>query len=144
MSHLLLSTSAMMILTFIIGFLVAGIIKLIAVWADSLDFYNSHQEEIMRLKRLRKYHQKMAKKIEQEAIKIFKIYDDKRDEFSRGINEDPRETRPAGYYHGVSHGTSDLDLIDYHYREDTQLMYLKKQEQMKGEQYNQAKFSKEL
>ena len=73
MSHLLLSTSAMMILTFIIGFLVAGIIKLIAVWADSLDFYNSHQEEIMRLKRLRKYHQKMAKKIEREAIKIFKI-----------------------------------------------------------------------
>ena len=92
MSHLLLSTSAMMILTFIIGFLVAGIIKLIAVWADSLDFYNSHQEEIMRLKRLRKYHQKMAKNMEREAIKIFKIYDDKRDEFSRGINEDPRET----------------------------------------------------
>ena len=46
-SLLLLSTLAMMALTFIIGFFVAGIIKTIANWADFLDFYHSHKKEIL-------------------------------------------------------------------------------------------------
>ena len=39
MIHLLLSTLAMMGLTFLIGFFVAAVIKLIAYAADSFDFY---------------------------------------------------------------------------------------------------------
>ena len=54
MFSLLLSTFAMMGLTFVIGFFVAGVIKLIASAADSLAFYSSHQEELARLKRIRK------------------------------------------------------------------------------------------
>ncbi len=42
MFSLLLSTFAMMGLTFVIGFFVAGVIKLIASAADSLAFYSSH------------------------------------------------------------------------------------------------------
>mgnify|MGYP007065615341 FL=1 len=42
MIHLLLSTLAMMGLTFLIGFFVAAVIKLIAYAADSFDFYSSH------------------------------------------------------------------------------------------------------
>ncbi len=43
MIHLLLSTLAMMGLTFLIGFFVAAVIKLIAYAADSFDFYSSHR-----------------------------------------------------------------------------------------------------
>ena len=43
MIHLLLSTLAMMGLTFLIGFFVAAVIKLIAHAADSFDFYSSHR-----------------------------------------------------------------------------------------------------
>lgn len=48
MIHLLLSTLAMMGLTFLIGFFVAAVIKLIAYAADSFDFYSSHRLELLR------------------------------------------------------------------------------------------------
>lgn len=54
MYSLLLSTLAMMGLTFIIGFFVAGIIKAIANWADFLDFYRLLQEEILSLRKAKK------------------------------------------------------------------------------------------
>ena len=94
----------------------------------------AHQDVIIRLKRLRKLHQKVARLVEQEAMKNYKFYGDRRGEFSRGINEDPADVRKAGYYHGVSHGASKMDLLDYYYPEDTQLMYFKKHEQYKEEQ----------
>ena len=68
MFSLLLSTFAMMGLTFVIGFFVAGVIKLIASAADSLAFYSSHQEELARLKRIRKLHQKVATLITESAL----------------------------------------------------------------------------
>ena len=68
------------------------------------------------------------------VMKNYKFYGDRRGEFSRGINEDPADVRKAGYYHGVSHGASKMDLLDYYYPEDTQLMYFKKHEQYKEEQ----------
>ena len=43
MLDLLITTLEMMGLTFVIGFFVAFIIKMIAVAADSFDFYSSHQ-----------------------------------------------------------------------------------------------------
>lgn len=59
MSDLFLPTLEMMGLTFAIGFFVAFIIKLIASAADSLDFYSSHQQELLRLRRIKKFRQKM-------------------------------------------------------------------------------------
>ena len=53
MSDLFLPTLEMMGLTFAIGFFVAFIIKLIASAADSLDFYSSHQQELLRLHRIK-------------------------------------------------------------------------------------------
>lgn len=61
MYSLLLSTLAMMGLTFIIGLFVAGIIKAIANWADFLDFYHSHKTEILSLKKTRKSPQPTTK-----------------------------------------------------------------------------------
>lgn len=55
MSDLFLPTLEMMGLTFAIGFFVAFIIKLIASAADSLDFYSSHQQELLRLRRIKKF-----------------------------------------------------------------------------------------
>lgn len=52
MLDLLITTLEMMGLTFVIGFFVAFIIKMIAVAADSFDFYSSHQKELLRLRRL--------------------------------------------------------------------------------------------
>ena len=43
----------MMGLTFLIGFFVAAVIKLIAYAADSFDFYSSHKLELIRLHRWR-------------------------------------------------------------------------------------------
>lgn len=49
MLDLLIATLEMMGLTFVIGFFVAFIIKMIAFAADSFDFYSSHQKELLRL-----------------------------------------------------------------------------------------------
>lgn len=51
MLSLLLYTLAMMGLTFLIGFFVAGVIKIIASWADFLDFYSLQREEILNIKK---------------------------------------------------------------------------------------------
>lgn len=51
MSNLLIATMGMMGVTFIIGFFVAAIIKMIANWADLFDFWRLHREEILNMKR---------------------------------------------------------------------------------------------
>lgn len=52
MSNLFISTLTMMGLTFAIGFFVAAIIKVIANWADFLDFYQTHRKELLNLKKI--------------------------------------------------------------------------------------------
>ena len=111
MFSLLLSTFAMMGLTFVIGFFVAGVIKLIASAADSLAFYSSHQEELARLKRIRKLHQKVATLITESALSDEEYGSDGREDFS-------------------SPGESERGLMDYFYPEDTRTMFLRKEEQM--------------
>ena len=123
MFSLLLSTFAMMGLTFVIGFFVAGVIKLIASAADSLAFYSSHQEELARLKRIRKLHQKVATLITESALSDEEYGSDGREDFSRGVSK-------RGFYHGVSPGESERGLMDYFYPEDTRTMFLRKEEQM--------------
>ena len=128
MFSLLLSTFAMMGLTFVIGFFVAGVIKLIASAADSLAFYSSHQEELARLKRIRKLHQKVAILITESALSDEEYGSDGREDFSRGITKHPGDNR--GFYHGVSPGEPERGLMDYFYPEDTRSMFLRKEEQM--------------
>ena len=60
MSNLFFSTLVMMGITFIIGFFVAGIIKIIANWADFFDFYHLHKEEIVNMKREHRLHHHVA------------------------------------------------------------------------------------
>ena len=56
MSNLFLFTFVMLIITFFIGFFVALIIKIIASWADLLDFCQLHREELAEIKRAKKLH----------------------------------------------------------------------------------------
>ena len=120
MLDLLIATLEMMGLTFVIGFFVAFIIKMIAIAADSFDFYSSHQKELLRLRRLRKLRQKVELMIRDIPMEDNGLLDDKREEF----------TDYHGYYHGVSTGVSKTNLVDYYYPEDTHMMYLNQQEEM--------------
>lgn len=122
MCDLLLSTLEMMGLTFAIGFFVALAIKLIAGAADSLDFYGSHQQELLRLRRLKRLRQKMEVLMHEPNTDENIYGNDTREDFSRGI--DRKNDKPQGYYHGVSHGDSKNNLLNYYYPEDTHLMYL--------------------
>ena len=126
MIHLLLSTLAMMGLTFLIGFFVAAVIKLIAYAADSFDFYSSHKLELIRLHRWRQHRQKVEKLVRQIPLEAEEALGDYREDFSRGINRN--FTGYAGYYHGVSHGASDETLLDYCYPRDTCEFFLKEEE----------------
>lgn len=122
MSDLFLPTLEMMGLTFAIGFFVAFIIKLIASAADSLDFYGSHQQELLRLHRIKKLRQKMELMMHTSTMNENIFGNDTRNDFSQGV--DRESEKPQDYYHGVSHGVSKKNLIDYFYPEDTHVMYL--------------------
>ena len=62
MLHILYVTIEMMALTFVIGFVVAAIIKSIAYATDSIEFYNVNKEEIDRLERMRYKRLKRVKR----------------------------------------------------------------------------------
>lgn len=128
MLDLLLATLEMMGLTFVIGFFVAVVIKLIATAADSFDFYSSHQEELQRLRRMKKIRQRMELLIKRLPVDDEDYPDDGREDFSRGINKEFKGYH--GYYHGVSPGESEMNLVDYYYPEDTHIVFLQKQEEM--------------
>ena len=87
----------MMGLTFLIGFFVAAVIKLIAYAADSFDFYSSHKLELIRLHRWRQHRQKVEKLVRQISFEAEEALGDYREDFSRGINRN--FTGYAGYYH---------------------------------------------
>lgn len=139
MLKLLLATFAMMGLTFVIGFFVAAVIKLIASAADSLDFYSSHQVELQRLRRLKKVRQNVERLLWHNAIAEQDGSGDKREDYSRGINRDI--IRYHGYYHGVSPGESDNNLLEYYYPEDTHIVYLEKREEMLQQHKDNSKKS---
>jgi hypothetical protein len=100
------------------------------MWWDNakLAFYSSHQEELARLKRIRKLHQKVATLITESALSDEEYGSDGREDFSRGVTKHPGDNR--GFYHGVSPGESERGLMDYFYPEDTRTMFLRKEEQM--------------
>ena len=128
MIHLLLSTLAMMGLTFLIGFFVAAVIKLIAYAADSFDFYSSHRLELLRLRRWR-----------QIPIADEDALGDSREDYSRGI--DRNFTGYSGYYHGVSPGASENNLVNYYYSQDTREFFLREEEQAHVNKKNSKKLT---
>lgn len=131
---LFLSTLGMMGFTFVVGFVVASIIKLIAVWADSLEYHHSHHEELEQFGKLNKLRAKIGELLGMGNAADSDSFDDEREEFRQGVNGDLLKIKPSGYYHGVSHGASHLDLMDYYYPKDTRVMFLKKKEQMMRQQ----------
>lgn len=126
MIDLLISTFAMMGLTFLIGFFVAAVIKLIAYAADSFDFYSSHRLELLRLHRWRQHRQKVERLVRQMPLEAEETLGDYREDFSRGINRN--FSGYSGYYHGVSPGASEKNLMDYYYPRDTREFFLKEEE----------------
>ena len=140
MMQLLVSTLAMMGLTFLIGFFVAAVIKLIAYAADSFDFYSSHRLELLRLHRWRQHRQKVARYVKQLPYEDEDSQDDALVDFSRGINRDIPSYK-QGYYHGVSHGAAKQDLVDYYYPADTHEFYLQEEERAHVNKKNSKKNS---
>lgn len=138
MMQLLVSTLAMMGLTFLIGFFVAAVIKLIAYAADSFDFYSSHRLELLRLYRWRKYRQKLERYVKQLPLDEDDTLEDTREDFSRGINRDIPGYQ-QGYYHGVSHGAAEQNLMDYYYPADTHAFYLQEEERVHVNKKNTKK-----
>ena len=140
MLDLLVATLEMIGLTFVIGFFVVFVIKMIAVAADTFVFYSSHQKELDRRRRLRKLRQKVELMIRDIPLEENSLYSDKREEFSRGINRELTDYR--GYYHGVSTGVSQGNLMDYYYPEDTHMMYLREQEEIIYQNKNKKQSNK--
>ena len=108
MIDLLLSTFAMMGLTFLIGFFVAAVI------------------ELLRLHRWRQHRQKVERLVRQMPLPDEGTLGDYREDFSRGINRNV--SGYSGYYHGVSPGASEENLMDYYYPRDTREFFLKEEE----------------
>ncbi len=140
MFKLLITTLIMMGLTFVIGFIVAAIIKWIAYIADTMNFYSSHRKELERLKKIKRMRNKLVAFLCNNDLnnKTFVDINDKRDDWKRGVNHDLLNFRQVGYYHGVSHGESKLDLLDYYYP-DTKLLYLNKQSELNKKQKRATK-----
>ena len=124
MLSLFISTLEMMGLTFVIGFFVA------AFWADSLEYHHSHTAELAQFNKINKVRVKIGELLGLVPPEGTEQLNDEREDFARGENPDLTNMKPGGYYHGVSHGVSQLNLIDYYYPRDTRFMYLKKKEQI--------------
>lgn len=114
----------MMGITFAIGFVVAGVIKLIALVADRYDFQARHEKELLRLHRINKLRQKVKVLVEETLQEKFPQYDDRRAEYQRGFNSD----LPA-------HQSQKLDYP----KEDTRMVYLKKEDKMQRKQQPKKK-----
>ena len=138
MMQLLLSTLAMMGLTFLIGFFVAAVIKLIAYAADSFDFYSSHKLELLRLYRWRRHRQKVERYFKQLPYNEDDVLADTREDYSRGVNREISGYQ-QGYYHGVSHGAAQQNLMDYYYPADTHEFYLQEEERAHVNKKNSKK-----
>lgn len=99
----------MMALTFAIGFVVAAIIKVIAYAADYFEFHRIYNDEIIRMKDIRKIRIKRLKKklSEGHSLWIDSYHGASKGVANLNINED--------FLHGVSKGRSNFDIINYYY-----------------------------
>lgn len=122
MGTLFLATLGMMAFTFVIGFVVAGVIKLTAYGADSMEYYNSNREELKRLQKIRKARYKRLRILLQQME-----------------NNDPKYREE--YYHGVSKGASEFDLCNYYYPEEEEIFIVRSEKDYKVKDYKISKDS---
>ena len=87
----------MMFLTFLIGFVVAGIIKAVSATAEYYEFVFDHRESLKILKKRKSRHLEALKQIEKSITKIK----------TKGVVPD------SEYFTGVSYGASEYNLLDY-------------------------------
>lgn len=116
MGTLFLATLGMMAFTFVIGFVVAGVIKLTAYGADSMEYYNSNRSELKRLHKVRKARYKRLKHLLEDME-----------------NNDPKYREE--YYHGVSKGASKFDLCNYYYPEEERIFIIENEINYKAPDY---------
>lgn len=129
MSSLLWSTFEMMVLTFAIGFFVAGLIKLMARWADVLNLYGTHKQELLRLKRLKKIRTHVLELLTQDVMD--KYDGDGRKSFKSGYDPN-NKAEVKGFYHETSQGVEKNSILDYYYP-DTKRLFLESAEKAKDE-----------
>lgn len=120
MGTLFLATLGMMAFTFAIGFVVAGVIKLTAYGADSMEYYNSNREELKQMHKMKKARYKRLKSL--------------LDEMERN---DPKYNEE--YYHGVSKGASGFDLCNYYYPEEEKIFILENEKDYEAPDYKISK-----
>lgn len=120
METLFLATLGMMAFTFAIGFVVAGVIKLTAYGADSMEYYNSNREELKRLHKMRKARYKRLRNLLEQMEK-----------------SDPKYKEE--YYHGVSKGASGFDLCNYYYPEEEKIFILENEKDYEAPDYKISK-----
>jgi hypothetical protein len=134
MFSLLLSTFEMMAITFLIGFVVAAVIKSIAICADSLELHHSSSSEMKAYGRFERLRMKIAEIMEVNVPldRTEKLVRDERQDYVKGINKDVDEMDEAveDATHGVSRGISKFDLMDFYYPRDTRLIFLKRKRAM--------------
>ena len=109
MLHILYVTIEMMALTFVIGFVVAAIIKSIAYATDSIEFYNVNKEEIDRLERMRYKRLKRVKRTFEDENRswVERDYGISRGRVVQELNDEILK--------GVSKGRPDFDINQYYY-----------------------------
>lgn len=144
MGSLWLSTLAMMGLTFAIGFVVAGVIWLIAYWAGSFEFYSLHQDELKRLKRIRRFHRRSASGWGFFAPLRKDDVDYDLSSYYQGVDDKPWEDPEDAdkFYHETSLGVSDLGLMDFYYPSDAKIAILEHQQAEADAHAKQAEESK--
>ncbi len=134
MFSLLLSTFEMMAITFLIGFVVAAVIKSIAICADSLELHHSSSSEMKAYGRFERLRMKIAEIMEVNVPldRTEKLVRDERQDYVKGINKDVDEADEAieDAAHGVSRGISKFNLMDFYYPRDTRLIFLKRKRAM--------------
>ncbi len=123
--ELLIITLEMMALTFIIGFVVAGVIKLIARSADSLELYSTKKVQMQRLARLKRQRERTMKDL------IAKI-------------ESMDKVEIVNHYYSEGQGSSDFDLMDYYYPRTARLRKGIKHKLDLGENETPAMKAKEI
>lgn len=124
----------MMAITFLIGFVVAAVIKSIAICADSLELHHSSSSEMKAYGRFERLRMKIAEIMEVNVPldRTEKLVRDERQDYVKGINKDVDEADEAieDAAHGVSRGISKFNLMDFYYPRDTRLIFLKRKRAM--------------
>lgn len=113
MWNLLFQTVQMMALTFAIGFVVAGVIKGIALAADYFEFHREHHDQLVRLKKLSKLRAKeIHRLVTEEDIEGIGLWADSYHGVSKGAL---KVDLTDDFLHGMSRGGDDYNILNYYY-----------------------------